>query len=324
MPRRQQLEGAVGRQPGLDAVDQRREAGPRLKDVQLGGRLDGALQIEAAMAQRIAQRQEDPPDLFDLLLLERDDVVVDLDSAERLQKQAGAAGRCAVDDAGNRAAVLCLDDQNVPAVPLGDDLLLQVLGGVLAPEVRLQRAPQPRALLAEPFTDQPQLGARAVDDLARRLDLLANLAGLALERRGVAGGGFERGKRSSGAPDAGARFVDRIEKIRERDQAKRLERPTLDGERVEDLRQFGRRAQREQRVDLEIASRLGGGREQLRDVRRVDRRFEPAEAVRAHRREREAPDGLDDPVEFESSQSSRLHKMNAGRAAAQKAGNPEV
>ncbi len=43
--------------------------------------------------------------LLRFLLLERDDVVVDLDGAERLEEQARAAPRAAVHDAGNRGAV---------------------------------------------------------------------------------------------------------------------------------------------------------------------------------------------------------------------------
>src|SRR5262249_60139035 len=115
---------------------------------------------------------QNPPDLFGLLLLERDDVVVDFDGAERLEEQAGAARRGAVDDAGNAAAVLGLHHQHVAAVALGDDLLLQVLRRVLAPPGALDARPQPRPLLAEAIPDDPQLRARRVDDVAGRLDLV--------------------------------------------------------------------------------------------------------------------------------------------------------
>ena len=168
----------------------------------------------AAPAERVGQRQQDAPDFLGLLLLERDDVVVDFDGAERLEKQAGAAGRRAVHDARNAAAVLGLHEQHVAAVALGDDLILQVLRRLLAAQVRLERAAQPRLLLAQPIADQPQLRARVVDDLARRVDLLAHLRRLALERRGAGGGGVEQRKRSRRAADAGARLVDRVEKRR--------------------------------------------------------------------------------------------------------------
>ena len=137
----------------------------------------------ARRAERVGQRQQDAADLLGFLLLERDDVVVDLDGAERLEKQAGAAGRAAVDDAGNRRAVLGAHDQHVAAVAIGDDLLLQVLRGVLAAQVRLERAAQPRPLLAQPIANALQLRARVVDDLAGRVDLAADVGDLALERR---------------------------------------------------------------------------------------------------------------------------------------------
>ena len=108
MPRRLQLERAVGRQRRLDAVDRLREARARLQHVELGRRVDRALQIAGARAERVGQREQDAPDLLGFLLLERDDVVVDLDGAERLEEQARAARRRAVHDARNAAAVLGL------------------------------------------------------------------------------------------------------------------------------------------------------------------------------------------------------------------------
>jgi hypothetical protein len=74
-----------------------------------------------------------------LLLFERHDVVADLDGAERLEEQACAARGRAVDDARYRAAMLRLDDEDIAAVPLGDDLILQVLGCVLAAQIRLEQ-----------------------------------------------------------------------------------------------------------------------------------------------------------------------------------------
>ena len=110
MPRRLQLERAVGRERRLDAVDRLGEARPRLQHVELGRRVDRPLQVGRARAERVGQREQDAADLLGLLLLERDDVVVDLDRAERLEKQARAARRRAVHDARNAAAVLGLDD----------------------------------------------------------------------------------------------------------------------------------------------------------------------------------------------------------------------
>ena len=48
---------------------------------------------------------------------------------------------------------------------------------------------------------------------------------------------------------------------------------------------------------------------QLRHLLRVARRGEPRQALVAHRRQREAADHLDDAIEFEGPQNSRLHKV---------------
>ena len=69
-------------------------------DVELGGDVERALEIVGPAAERVGQRQQDAADLLGLLLLERDDLVVDLDRLERLEEQAGAARRAAVHDAG--------------------------------------------------------------------------------------------------------------------------------------------------------------------------------------------------------------------------------
>ena len=173
MPRSEELERPVGRERRLDPVDRLGKPRARLHDVELAGGFDGPLHVGAAAAERIGQRKQDAQDLFVLLFLERDDVVVDFDRAERLEKQAGAARRRAVDDAGNRAAMLGFDDEHIAAVPLGDDLILQMLRRVLAAQVRLERAPQPRPLLAQPLADDLQLRARVIDDVAGRVDLVA-------------------------------------------------------------------------------------------------------------------------------------------------------
>jgi hypothetical protein len=178
---RLQLERAVGREHGLDAVDRFGEASPCLQHVELGRRHDGPLHVVRADPERVGQRQQDASDLLVFLFFERDDVVVDLDGAERFEKQAGTARGRAVDDARDAAAVLGLDEQHVAAVALGDDLVLEIFRGVLAAQVRLERAPQPRALLAEAIANELQLGAGGIDHLARRVDLLARQRRLALE-----------------------------------------------------------------------------------------------------------------------------------------------
>ena len=124
-------------------------------------------------------------DLLLLLLLERDDVVVDLDRAQRLEEQARAARGAAVHDAGNRRPVFRADDEHVAPVAVGDDLLLQVFRRVLAAQVGLERPAQPRALLAQAIAQALQLRTGIVDDLARRIDLAADVGDLALEGRGA-------------------------------------------------------------------------------------------------------------------------------------------
>jgi hypothetical protein len=55
-----------------------------------------------------------------------------------------------MDDARNRGPMLGAHHQHESAVAIGDDLLLEVLGGVLTAQERLERAPQPRSLATEP------------------------------------------------------------------------------------------------------------------------------------------------------------------------------
>ncbi len=307
MPRRLQLERAVGRKRGLHAADGFREARPRLENVELGRHFNRVRQIGGSHAKRVRQREQDAADFLRFLLLERDDVVVDLDGAERLEVEAGAARRRAVHDARNRRPVLGLHDDHIAAIALGDDLILQVLRRVLAAQVRLKRAAQTRALLAESIANDSELGARVVDDIAGVIDLLPHLLGFAFERRRGAARGFETRERSGGAANRRDGFVDRAQECREVEQSLGFERAAFDRERHENLRHVAGGAQRKQGVRREIFGRLGGRREQLRDLVRVNRRREAAEPLVAHRRQREAADHVDDTIELESPEDCRLH-----------------
>ena len=91
VPSGRQLDAGVGCERRFDAVDEAREARASLDDVELGSGGHGAAQIEAALAQSVRQAQQDAPDLVGLVLLEGDDVVVDLDRAQRLEKETGPA-----------------------------------------------------------------------------------------------------------------------------------------------------------------------------------------------------------------------------------------
>ena len=181
MPCRLQLERTVSRQPRLDAVDRLRIAGARLSNVQLGGRLQRALQIHRPRAKCVGERQQNAADLLGFLFLQRHDVVVDVDRAQWFEEKACAARRRAVSDSRNAAPVFHLHHQHVAAVAFGDDELLKIFCRLLAAQVRFERAAQPRPLFTEPVADDLQLGAGVIDHLPRLIDLLPRLRDLAFE-----------------------------------------------------------------------------------------------------------------------------------------------
>ncbi len=166
MTRRLELEGAIGRERRLDSVDRIRKTRARLQHVEVGCRVDRALHVTAPRAERVGEREQNAPHFLGFLFFERDDVVVDLDGAERLEEQARAAGRRAVHDSRNVAAMLGLDHDDVSTVPLRDDLILQVFGRLFSAQVGLERAPQAGALFAQPFANRLQRRARGVEHFA--------------------------------------------------------------------------------------------------------------------------------------------------------------
>ena len=147
MPRRVQLERAVGaRCPARRRSTICENRARACMHVELGRDLDRPLAVVRPAAEGVGQREQDAADLLGLLLLERDDVVVDLDGA-RAARGTGSRrsptrrARCP----GIAAAMLGPHHQHVAAVALGDDLLLQILRRVLAAQVRLERRAQLRA-----------------------------------------------------------------------------------------------------------------------------------------------------------------------------------
>ena len=114
--------------------------------------------------------------------------------------------------------------------------------------------------------------------------------------------------------DPGARrMAVRVSSIESRNAASASSRSASSGrpstaERVERLREVGRRAQRERAVRREKARRFGRMGQQVGDCLRLDRRLQPAETLAAHRRQREGRDRLDDPIEFEGPQGAWLHR----------------
>ena len=145
--------------------------------------VDRSVHVSGAAAERVGKRQQNAADFLRLLLFERDDVVVDLDRAERLEKQAGAAARAAVDDSRNCRAMLAADDEDVAAVAVGHDLLLEILGRVAAAQVRFERSTQPRPLFSQAIAQCRELRAGVVDDFERRADLAADVGDLSAGTR---------------------------------------------------------------------------------------------------------------------------------------------
>src|SRR5919108_16163 len=97
-----QLQPAVARERRLHAVDEQRESRPRLQNVDLRCRLDASLHVERTSAEGVGKRKENSANLLRFLLLERHDVVVDLDRAERLEEQARASSGAPMVGAGGR------------------------------------------------------------------------------------------------------------------------------------------------------------------------------------------------------------------------------
>jgi hypothetical protein len=182
MPGATKFERPIHRNRRLDAFDLQRESRTGLYDVELGGDLDRTAQIIGPASKLIGQREENPSNFLGFLLFERDDVVVDVDRGQRLEKEACAAGGGAVHDARNRRSMLRTDDEHVSTVAVGDHLLLQVFGRVAPPKKRFQRRPQLRPLTPQAFPDSRERRTRIVVDVARRIDLLADLSDFSLER----------------------------------------------------------------------------------------------------------------------------------------------
>ena len=210
---------------------------------------------------------------------------------------------------GIAAAMLGLHDQHVAAVALGDDLVLQILRRLLPAQIRLERAAQTRPLLAQPVANHLQLRARVVDHLARRVDLVAHLRDFALERRGAAAGRSSSG--NDPARPADARCASRRPNRGTSASASSrsgFERASFDRER-----RRGSAADRSRRaaetppfVAMYCAVSVVAASSCATFCASVDG-CSCAEALRAHRRQREAAHGLDDAIEFEGPKGAGLH-----------------
>ena len=149
-------------------VHRDRQQRHRLDRVELAERRGHRLDRGGARADAGGELLQDAHDLAPLGVLQLDDVVVELDRRQRLDEQARARARAAVDDAGELAPLLGLQQQHVAVVARRDDAVLQQPLALGAPEVALHHA---RELGAQPQQRAPQLGEPGrgvVAELARR------------------------------------------------------------------------------------------------------------------------------------------------------------
>ena len=192
-----------------------------------------------------------------------------------------AAGRRAVHDAGNRAAVLGAHHQHVAAVAVGDDLLLQVLRRVALAQERFERGAQLRLLPPQPFADAGERRAGVVGHLARRLDLPAHGGDLGSERGDGLDEALEHRIRLGRRGDDAARRLDRFQIVGQTQEVQRLERAPLDLQPAENGFELRRRPQRKARRHRQEAHALGGGGLRRAHARRFGERGQRPRAARA-------------------------------------------
>ena len=299
MARLAQLDVSGRGQHRLHRVHEVGQPGPRLQQVELLGHRHAHAEVATAAAEAIGERQQDAEDLLGFFFLQRHDVVVRLDRGHRLDEEARAGRRRAVHDAGNRRLVLGPHHQHEAAVPAGDHLLLQVLGGVTASGELIERGAQLRPLAAQPLTNRRQRRTGVVDDLAVHVDGAAHGRDLVGERRQPGHQPLQDGEAARGAADRRLRLGDRGDEVGEDAQLQRLERTALHRQAVERRSQAGAGPQREDAVLLDVADRLAGCRQCLGDDRAVGLRLLGEHPGLAHRGEREARQRVDDAVELE-------------------------
>ena len=203
--------------------------------------------------------------------------------------------------------MLGLHQQHEPAVALGDDQVLEVLRGVLAAQVRLERLAQLRAMTAQAVADGRQRGAGLVLDVARRRDGAPDGGDFRLERRRAAGQSLEAGQVARRPADCRGAFLDRFQVVRQRQQPQRLERTPGDIQQLQQRLEVLRRAQRKHRVARQVADRLRRGRQRLAHDSRLGGRRQGIEARPSGRRQREAAHGSDNTIEFEGLQAASGH-----------------
>ncbi len=119
-----------------------------------------------------------------------------------------------MNQAGDGVPVLRLHDHHVAPLAVGDDLFLEVLGGVAATQEAFQGRPELAALAAQPVADLPQGRTGVVGHFAGAVDCLAHGAGLGREGGQAVGQGAQAGQ---GLPRLAAddrpHLVDRVERV---------------------------------------------------------------------------------------------------------------
>ena len=144
-----------------------RELRHRLNGVELPedrGELRDRVRALAGPPRQIAQ---DAHDLGPLLVLQRDDVVVELDGGQGLDEEARARAGAAVDDPRQLALLLRLEQQNVAVVAHRDDPVLQQPLRVAAAQVPFHHGRELRLQAQERPAHVGELRRRVVRHLAR-------------------------------------------------------------------------------------------------------------------------------------------------------------
>jgi hypothetical protein len=179
----------------------------------------------------------------------------------------------------------------------------------LPAQVRLERAAQARALLAQPIAQRRQQRAGVIEHLARRRDLAPDVVDLGGERRGAADQSAQARELAARSADRRGGGVDRLEVVSEREQTRGLERAAIDLQQAEQILEVFRCPQREDRVVGQVAHRLGRRGQQLADRRQLGGRRQRVKARGAGRRERKAPHRGDNPIEFEGPEAAWAHSV---------------
>ena len=309
MPRAAELEPAVVGERRRDAVARAARARPSRAARRARRRRRACASSSSARARNaFGQRQQNAPDLLLLALGQRDDVVVERDRRHRLEVQARAARRAAVHDARNRVAMFGADDDDVAAVAVGDDLVLQVLRRVAAARQRVERRAQLRALAAQRLANVAQRRARAVADVAGGIDRAPDRGGLVRERRRArrdrraARRGRRRRLRGAIAPTRRLSTESRSAPGRASCSGSSGWSSTSSAASM--VVEIVRRAKASEPPCLTKATASVVSAEPRCDLVRVGRRLERERARPAERRQRFARQRLADPIELERSKTA--------------------